>query len=186
MKIIVLDDSKTIRKVMRLCLIKLGIQDEEIVDFENGYDAIKFLNKNEDVRLILTDMEMPSMDGLEFIKITKSYVKNNKIRVVLVSGSKNELKIQTALRHGADKLISKPINADRLIHMLRPTVGKLLEEENKAFQNIQNVSEVLNEGIKEAVMQDNGYLMLLTEENTRLILDVNKAINQSVLKISRS
>ena len=65
MKIIILDDSLTVRMIIESFLEDLGVQDDEILPFENGFDALKYIEKN-GADIVFSDINMPKMDGYEF------------------------------------------------------------------------------------------------------------------------
>lgn len=185
MKILILDDSKTIRKLIMMSLVSNGFAEENIVDFENGYDAIKYLNTNHDVRLMFLDIEMPGMDGLEFIKVTKSYVKTHKIKVIIVSGTPNKIKIKTALEHGAEKFIPKPVNPQSLMHLLRPILDEIEQEDNKRFQNLENITRIVTSGVENVMVQSNGYLIIEAKNGSHIIVDINKGLEDKTLKVTQ-
>ena len=64
MKVLVVDDSKSIRQIERKYLEEMG---HEVVEAENGEEALKVLKENPDVKLILLDWHMPVMNGYEFL-----------------------------------------------------------------------------------------------------------------------
>ena len=68
MKIIVLDDSMTIRMIIKSFLEDLGVKDDEVFLFENGYEALDFIKLN-GADIVLSDINMPYMDGCEFASL---------------------------------------------------------------------------------------------------------------------
>jgi len=118
-KVLVADDSQTMRMFIIFHLIKLlpGVQ---IMEAENGAAAVEKLMR-QDVDLILTDMNMPVMDGAGVIRAVRlGLKKETPIVVITTKGEKNDRERGIAL--GANGYITKPLN----IREFRETVLKFL------------------------------------------------------------
>jgi two-component system chemotaxis response regulator CheY len=106
-RVLVVDDSQTMRMFIIFQLIKLlpGVQ---LMDAENGLDAIEKL-KNQDVDLILTDMNMPELDGAGVIRAVRQVFK--KETPIIVITSKGEIPDrERGLALGANGYLTKPLN----------------------------------------------------------------------------
>ncbi|MBF0464924.1 MAG: response regulator [Nitrospirae bacterium] len=110
MKIMVVDDDKTTRKILGLYLKGGG---HEPVFAENGLDAIEKLAANE-VDLILTDLNMPYMDGIELTKTLKTDPSFKDIPLVMITTENDEAERSKAMAAGANGYLVKPISADTL------------------------------------------------------------------------
>jgi len=108
MKILVVDDDKTTRKLLSLYLKGKGY---EVVTAENGLDAIEKVG-TESVNFILTDMNMPYMDGIEFTKNIKSDPVLKSIPIVMVTTEADEDERERAFKAGVDEYLVKPVNAE--------------------------------------------------------------------------
>ena len=109
LRILIVDDSKTIRKIMRIQLEELG---HYIVDEAgNGKEAIDLYVKHSP-DLLTMDIQMPDMNGLEAIRKIKQIDKNTKVIMITAHGHK-ELVVDT-IRKGADNYILKPITKDKI------------------------------------------------------------------------
>lgn len=75
MKLLVVDDSSTMRRIIKNTLTRLGHDD--VLEAEHGVEAWDLLTKNEDVKVLITDWNMPEMNGLELVKVRAE--KNMKI-----------------------------------------------------------------------------------------------------------
>jgi two-component system chemotaxis response regulator CheY len=118
-KVLVADDSQTMRMFILFHLIKMlpGVQ---IMEAENGAAAVEKLMR-QDVDLILTDMNMPELDGAGVIRaVRQGLKKNTPIIVITTKGEKQDRERGMAL--GANGYITKPLN----IREFRETVLKFL------------------------------------------------------------
>ncbi len=107
MKFLVVDDSSTMRRIIKNSLKRIGFED--IVEAENGKDG---LDKLTDVDIILTDWNMPEMDGLEFVKRVRS--SNTAIPILMVTTNAAKDDIVEALKNGVNNYIVKPFTPETL------------------------------------------------------------------------
>ena len=84
LKVLVVDDDFINRKLLQ-ALLKKNLSVTEILEAENGSDALDKLKKETDVNLILLDIVMPIVDGIEFLKIFRSDMSNAHIHVIVLS-----------------------------------------------------------------------------------------------------
>ena len=104
-KILVVDDDKTVRGFLELFLKTKGFAD--VVSAENGEDAVKIVEK-ENVKLILLDVMLPGMNGVEVLRKIKAINKN--ISVIMITGYPDEEKAKEAIREGVYDYIIKPFD----------------------------------------------------------------------------
>lgn len=107
MKFLVVDDSSTMRRIIKNSLKRIGFDD--IVEAENGREALELVG---DVNIILTDWNMPEMDGLEFVKRVRS--SNTEIPILMVTTNAAKDDIVEALKHGVNNYIVKPFTPETL------------------------------------------------------------------------
>ena len=108
MKILVVDDSLTMRKIIVNSLSRLGFK--EVVEADNGKKAFETLSTGGGADLILTDWNMPEMDGIEFVTKLRS-IPTPKEPVVVFCTSNGEAKdIHDGIAAGADDYIVKPFD----------------------------------------------------------------------------
>jgi two-component system chemotaxis response regulator CheY len=107
MKFLVVDDSSTMRRIIKNSLKRIGFED--IVEAENGRDALEKLT---DVDIILTDWNMPEMDGLEFVKRIRA--SDSKIPILMVTTNAAKDDIVEALKNGVNNYIVKPFTPETL------------------------------------------------------------------------
>lgn len=118
-KILVVDDSALARRFVRQCAeIAMG-SDCSFVEASNGKDALAALASNPDVWLVLTDLNMPLMDGFEFLKQVKSspYAK---IHVIVVSSIQSEARSLELKQQGALAVLPKPISPAKVKEIVEP------------------------------------------------------------------
>ncbi len=105
MKVMVVDDSRTARAhVNRL----LAIYRFDVLEAENGKHALEVLEKNKDIRLIITDYNMPEMDGIELTKYIRTYHSKQDIAIIGMSTYGNNLLSARFLKVGGSDFINKP------------------------------------------------------------------------------
>lgn len=112
-KILIVDDSKTSRKILRSILEQSG--HEIIAEAVNGEDG---LNKFKEVQPDLTTMDitMPLMDGLESLQKIREYDKEAKVIMVTAAGQKT--KMVDAIKYGASEFLAKPYEAIQIIEII--------------------------------------------------------------------
>ncbi len=108
MKILIVDDDSVTRKILGLYLKSKGY---EVSFAENGLDALEKLG-TENINIVLTDLNMPYMDGTEFIKHMKSEPLYSHIPVLMVSTEADEEEKKRAFDAGADGYLVKPVTAE--------------------------------------------------------------------------
>ncbi len=122
MKILVVDDSSTMRRIIVNTLNKLGYKD--VVEAEHGLDALAKLKENPDVQLILTDWNMPEMDGLTFVQTLRKSKTFNKIPIIMITTMGAKEDIVKALKAGVNNYIVKPFTPQILKEKIAQTLAK--------------------------------------------------------------
>lgn len=121
MKILVVDDDKTTRKMVSLILKSKGY---EVVTAENGMDGLQKLGL-EQINLILTDMNMPYMDGIEFTKQVRTNPEIAHIPIVMLTTEADEEEKQRAFKAGVDDYLVKPATAEQIVESMRKIIKKI-------------------------------------------------------------
>ena len=112
-KILVVDDSKLIHRMFDVMLRR-----HHLVHAEDGHEGLQRLSENADVELILLDINMPKMNGLEFPQQVKSDSAFADIPVVVVSTEGKEEDTERALAAGAADYIKKPFQTDSILEVV--------------------------------------------------------------------
>ena len=109
--ILIVDDEQLIRQGLRARIEYLGIDVDEIFEAENGLMALR-LQEEHPIDVVITDIRMPDMDGLELIQEMQK--KNNQIKFVVLSGYAECSYAETAIRLGVKAYLLKPVSNDDL------------------------------------------------------------------------
>jgi two-component system chemotaxis response regulator CheY len=122
MKILVIDDASTMRKIQKNILNQLGYDD--VVEAENGEDAIHQMKAHDFAfDLILCDWNMPKMNGIEFVRKIKSVENLKKIPIVMVTTEAEREKVIEAVQAGAKGYVVKPFTPDTLKAKINELLG---------------------------------------------------------------
>lgn len=116
-RIVIADDSATARMFIKRCLQIIGLGDAEMVEAEHGKEALTAA-KAEPTDLLLTDLNMPVMDGETLLKWVKASPKLMDMPVVVITSAGNPAKEQELLKIGALKVINKPVSPPTLMEAL--------------------------------------------------------------------
>jgi two-component system chemotaxis response regulator CheY len=114
-KVLVVDDSALIHQMYKMVLMRYKCQ---IVDALNGQDGLDKLGKNPDADLILLDINMPVMSGLDFIRNVKQLGSFDHIPIVLVSTEGKEEDTMRGLALGARGYVKKPFRPSDLHQLI--------------------------------------------------------------------
>jgi two-component system, chemotaxis family, chemotaxis protein CheY len=124
--ILLVDDSASLRKVMRKVLRLSGLKVNDCYEAANGDEALQILN-NHWVDLILSDIHMPVMDGFELLKALRKEVAWRNLPVLLITTESNPDRLQTAMDLGAIGYIRKPFRPEEIRTVLRRILGEVDE-----------------------------------------------------------
>ena len=120
-KILLVDDD--MRNVFALSKI-LQERGIEIFKAENGKIALEMLDTNPDIDMVLMDIMMPEMDGYEAMKRIRSQAKFKKMPVIALTAKAMKDDKQKCIDAGANDYISKPIDVERLLSLMRVWLSK--------------------------------------------------------------
>jgi two-component system chemotaxis response regulator CheY len=122
MRILVVDDSSSMRKIQRSILEQIGYTD--VIEAENGYDAIlKMKEVNFEVDLILLDWNMPKMDGLTTLKKLRSVDRFRKLPIIMVTSEVERASVIEAIKAGVTSYVIKPFTPEILSEKIRQVMG---------------------------------------------------------------
>ena len=118
MKILIVDDSSTMRRIIINTLSRIGYTD--VVEGENGKSGLEKLGQG-GVEMIITDWNMPEMDGLEFVKTVRG--SNPSIPILMVTTDAAKEDIVEALQAGVNNYVVKPFTPDTLKEKIESLLG---------------------------------------------------------------
>lgn len=111
--ILVVDDSAAIRKILQRVLRQTGMAIKEIHEAGDGQQALELL-KAQKISLVLSDINMPTMDGLQLLAAIKASAEWAPIPVVMITTEGGEARVAEAVKLGAVGYVRKPFTADQI------------------------------------------------------------------------
>ncbi|ADU67295.1 response regulator [Desulfurispirillum indicum] len=127
-RILLIEDQEELRELVEYNLVRDGQFQVESVD--NANDALMMLEDIE-VDLILLDLMLPGLSGLEFLRILKNSVERSEIPVIIISAKSGEQDIVTGLSLGADDYITKPFSMKVLKAKVDAVLRRALHHDNR-------------------------------------------------------
>lgn len=115
-KILVVDDSKLMHKVYEVML-----RQYPLVYAVDGHDALRQLERHDDVDLILLDINMPKMNGLEFLAELRARDEWSSLPVIVITTEGKEEATQKGLEAGAVAYIKKPFRSEEILEIIART-----------------------------------------------------------------
>ena len=117
--ILVADDSATIRKLITLSLKAIG---KKVVVASDGMEALETL-PTLDVDLIITDLNMPNVDGYELIKSVRENAEYDEIPIIILTSEKEQADINRGIDAGANSYLIKPFVSKKLQYEVSKYIG---------------------------------------------------------------
>lgn len=110
---LIVDDSSVMRKIVERALRQAGLSELAVHEAGNGNEGIEVLRARQ-VDLILSDINMPSMDGLEFVRQIRAQNLAPGVPVVMITTESSEEHVKQAIQAGARGYIRKPFTAEQV------------------------------------------------------------------------
>lgn len=120
---LIVDDSSVMRKIVERSLRQAGVDLEKVVEASNGAEALAALQDNV-VDLILCDINMPVMDGLEFVRQVATVESAKGVPIVMITTEGSESHVVEALTAGARGYIRKPFTPEQVREHVLPVLGR--------------------------------------------------------------
>jgi two-component system chemotaxis response regulator CheY len=111
--VLIVDDSAAIRKILHRVLVQADVMLGKVHEAGDGSEALEKL-KTEKVGLILSDINMPNMDGIEFLTRLKADDAFKNVPILMVTTEGSQAKVMQALELGAAGYVKKPFTADQI------------------------------------------------------------------------
>jgi two-component system, chemotaxis family, chemotaxis protein CheY len=123
LRTLIVDDSSVMRKIVARALQQGGVSIGQILEAGNGAEALDILRQQR-VDLVLSDINMPVMDGLEFVRQLQSVENARGIPVVMITTEGSESHVMQAISCGARGYIRKPFTPDQMKQSVLPLLQK--------------------------------------------------------------
>ncbi len=127
MKILIVDDSSTMRRVLKMGVNKaIGDKDSTVIlEAENGQEGLEVLRKNTDIDYVFLDINMPVMKGDEMLKIMRTDPALKHIKVIMQTTEGVRSKVAELTKMGISGYLLKPYTQDIILQLMK----KLMERE---------------------------------------------------------
>lgn len=131
--VLIVDDEKIEREGLKY-LLSREEGERKVFEASNGKQALQII-RTEDIQLILTDIKMPHMDGLELSRRAKE--ENSALQIVIFSGYSDFSFAQEAIRYGVTEYILKPVNPDDFHKVIQKAEKEIDRRKKKESQEIK-------------------------------------------------
>jgi two-component system chemotaxis response regulator CheY len=121
LKLLVVDDSSTMRRIIKNTLARLGYKD--VLEGADGVEGWNALDSNPDVEMLITDWNMPEMNGLELVKKVRADDRFTDLPIIMVTTEGGKAEVITALKAGVNNYIVKPFTPQVLKEKLGAVMG---------------------------------------------------------------
>ena len=181
--ILVCDDDKEIVKAIEIYLSKEGYN---ILKAYDGEEALEILNNNDDIQLIILDIMMPKMDGIE---VANRVRQNKSIPIIMLSAKSEDYDKISGLNNGADDYVTKPFNPLELIARVNSQIrrytslGSMVKKDEDNKDIYKSGDLVINDATKIVEVDGREVKLTPTEYNILLFLTKNKGKVYSIERI---
>ena len=121
MKLLVVDDSSTMRRIIKNTLARLGHKD--VLEGADGVEGWTVLDANPEVDMLITDWNMPEMNGLELVIKVRADERFKDLPIIMVTTEGGKAEVITALKAGVNNYIVKPFTPQVLKEKLAAVMG---------------------------------------------------------------
>lgn len=136
--VLVIDDSRTMRSVIKKTILASGIDVDEFYEAANGIEALASLKKHRP-DIILTDFNMPQMDGMELLQELKRDDQLKIIPVIVTSVEGSRKRLDAFIAQGAAGYIKKPFTPEEVRDILNHALGVKSDGETKTAASGENL-----------------------------------------------
>lgn len=174
-RILIVDDEENILELLKYNLEKNGF---EVVSMDNGEDAIDEMEK-EDFDLILLDLMLPGIDGLEILKFIRGHYRIKNTPVIMLTAKNEEIDTVLGLEMGADDYIGKPFGVHELIARVKALLRrndrtKNEREASEKFEIIEIEDLKINKSTQEITIKGESVDLTLKEFEMLYLLAKNR------------
>lgn len=116
--VLIVDDSPTSRMIIQRCIQMSGIETGSFLFAENGLDALSIMDENSSIDLVVSDINMPKMDGQTFIRLLKNKPSTAGIPVVITSSIADGSIEGEMIKLGVTRIIKKPVSPEKIMKVI--------------------------------------------------------------------
>ena len=116
MKVLLVDDSATMRRIQKTQLMGLGVS--EVIEAGNGEEAVATLSASMPVDMVMMDWNMPVMDGFTCLKALRADQRFKDVKIIMCTSESEKSKVIDALKAGANNYLVKPFTPEALKEQL--------------------------------------------------------------------
>ena len=113
-KVLLVDDSATMRKLIRRVLRQTQIPIETILEAADGVEAMERMASDPDIDMVLTDVNMPNMNGIDLVKNLRETHAPERLPIIMITTESGERMRKRAIQAGANGYVTKPFTADAI------------------------------------------------------------------------
>lgn len=113
LNVLVVDDSAAIRKILLRVLSQTDLPVGKVHEASDGVEALKIMN-SDSVNLVLSDVNMPNMDGLQFLTTVRANAHWKAVSVIMITTEGSQAKVLEAVQLGANGYVRKPFTAEQI------------------------------------------------------------------------
>lgn len=121
LKLLVVDDSSTMRRIIKNTLQRLGFED--VLEAEHGVEAWQIMERTPDINVLITDWNMPEMNGLDLVRKVRADGRYDSMPIIMVTTEGGKAEVITALKAGVNNYIVKPFTPQVLKEKLEDVLG---------------------------------------------------------------
>jgi len=121
LKLLVVDDSSTMRRIIKNTLARLGYKN--VLEGADGVEGWNQMDSNPDIDMLITDWNMPEMNGLELVKKVRADDRFKDLPIIMVTTEGGKAEVITALKAGVNNYIVKPFTPAVLKEKLGAVMG---------------------------------------------------------------
>jgi two-component system chemotaxis response regulator CheY len=132
MRILLVDDSRMVRQIVRRTLVESGRPEEDLLEAPDGVEALRVLRDDpQGVDLLLLDWNMPRLDGVGFLREVRALPGIGEVAVVMVTSQAQPANVAEAVKLGVRDFVVKPFTPDVLLQKIRRVEDRLEEERSR-------------------------------------------------------
>jgi len=123
-KLLLVDDSSVMRGIIVRVLREAGLGDDGIVEASSGIEALRRIGTDSTIGLVLSDVHMPGMNGLDFLRSLRERRTKSELPVLLLTTADSQTLAASALVDGANGWLHKPFTADSVRAACEPWLAR--------------------------------------------------------------